>query len=485
MDDGNDFTRRLSDVSHDDLAEVGGKNASLGEMIGRLAEAGIRVPGGFATTATAYWHVIEEAGLRDGITQELAKLDDGSSRLAEVGSAIRELIGRAKIPDDLAEAIRNSYQALADSVGERDPAVAVRSSDTAEDLPEASFAGQLETYLNIRGEQALLDACLRCYASLFTDRAITYRQNHGFDHMKVALSVGVQQMVRSDTGGAGVMFSIDTETGFPDVALINANWGLGETVVQGSVDPDEYMVFKPLLDHDGVRPIIERAIGRKERKMVYDEPGGENPTKTVETTAEERRKPVLEDDDILKLARWAVAIEDHYGRAMDIEWAKDGETGELFIVQARPETVQSTREAGALKTYSLSSQGKRLVRGQSIGDAIAAGKVCKLESAAEIGRFEDDAILVTGRTDPDWVPIMKRASAIVTDHGGRTSHAAIVSRELGLPAVIGTGDATSVLEDGQEVTVSCAEGDEGFIYEGTADFEAHDLALENIRIRGQ
>jgi pyruvate,water dikinase len=297
--------------------------------------------------------------------------------------------------------------------------------------------------------------------------------------MQVALSVGVQRMVRSDIGGAGVMFSIDTETGFPDAVLINANWGLGETVVQGSVDPDEYMVFKPLLHDQQLRPIIEKSIGGKEKKIVYG-PDSDEPTRTVDTDAQERGRAVLDDDDILQLARWAVAIEDHYGRPMDIEWARDGETGELFIVQARPETVQSAREAGALKRYRLKDRGEERVRGLSIGDAIAAGKVCRLSSAAEIERFEDDGVLVTGMTDPDWVPIMKRASAIVTDHGGRTSHAAIVSRELGLPAVVGTGNATGVLEDGEEVTVSCAEGDQGFVYAGRAEFEVEDIDLEQI-----
>jgi pyruvate,water dikinase len=469
----------LSNVGNDDVGRVGGKNASLGEMIQHLREAGIRVPGGFATTADAYWTFLEREGLRERIGESLGELDADDAALAEVGEAIREMIRDTDLPEDLAQAIRSAYRRLAEESDGDDPSVAVRSSATAEDLPEASFAGQQESFLNVRGEQALLDACRRCYASLFTDRAIAYRRNHGFDHMKVALSVGVQRMVRAESGGAGVMFSIDTETGFPDAVLISANWGFGETVVQGSVDPDEYRVFKPLLDDRGFRPILEKRIGGKERKLVLGADSSQ-PTLDQDTTPEERRSPVLEDDAILELARWAVAIEHHYDRPMDIEWARDGKTGELFIVQARPETVQSAREAAALKTYTLKDKGERLLSGLSIGDAIAAGEVCRLESAADIEQFVDDAVLVTGMTDPDWVPIMKRASAIVTDHGGRTSHAAIVSRELGLPAIVGTADATTRLADGQEVTVSCAEGDKGFVYAGIADFESHDLDLDDI-----
>jgi len=473
------LTIELARVSNTDVPRVGGKNASLGEMIQHLEEAGIRVPGGFATTADAYWRFLDHNDLRGRIGELLQELDEESTPLKEAGGAIRRLIGEAAFPDDLAKAIRSAYRVLGEESDEAEPPVAVRSSATAEDLPSASFAGQQETYLNIRGAEALLDACRRCFASLFTDRAIIYRRNHGFEHMEVALSVGVQRMVRADTGGAGVMFSIDTETGFPGAVLINANWGLGETVVQGIVEPDEYVLFKPLLDDDRYAPIIGRSIGRKEMKLVYGEDAGE-PTRLVETGDAERRAPVLDDDAILVLGRWAVAIEKHYGRPMDMEWARDGGTGELFILQARPETVQSTREAAALKTYTLKSRAERLISGLSIGDAIAAGKVCRLESTDDIDRFEDDAVLVTTMTDPDWVPIMKRASAIVTDHGGRTSHAAIVSRELGLPAVVGTGDATAVLEDGRAVTVSCAEGDEGFVYDGIAEFEVRDIDLDEI-----
>ena len=377
-------------------------------------------------------------------------------------------------PPDLEEAIRSSYRAM----GEKGPAkVAVRSSATAEDLPEASFAGQLETFLNVEGESALLDACRNCYASLFTDRAISYRENHGFDHLDIALSVGVQRMVRSDLASSGVMFSIDTETGFPRSVLITGAWGLGETVVQGIVDPDEFQVFKPLLDRPEFKPIIEKKVGAKSQKMVY---GNKAATELVETAPEERRRLVIDDDEVLTLARWATIIERHYGLPMDMEWAKDGETNELFIVQARPETVQSRREAGQLRSYSLKKKGKVLVSGVAIGDAIATGPVIRLDSPDEIERFETGAILVTGMTDPDWVPIMKKAAAIVTDHGGRTSHAAIVSRELGLSAIVGTGDATKTLENGQAVTVSCAEGDEGRVYEGALEFEVTDIDLSEI-----
>ena len=396
------------------------------------------------------------------------------SNLHQVGEAIRRKIRAGGFPPDLEETIRSSYRAM----GEKGPAkVAVRSSATAEDLPEASFAGQLETFLNVEGENALLDACRNCYASLFTDRAISYRENHGFDHLDIALSVGVQRMVRSDLASSGVMFSIDTETGFPRSVLITGAWGLGETVVQGMVDPDEFQVFKPLLDRPEFKPIIEKKVGAKSQKMVY---GNKAATELVETAPEERRRLVIDDDEVLTLARWATIIERHYGLPMDMEWAKDGETNELFIVQARPETVQSRREAGQLRSYSLKKKGKVLVSGVAIGDAIATGPVIRLDSPDEIERFETGAILVTGMTDPDWVPIMKKAAAIVTDHGGRTSHAAIVSRELGLSAIVGTGDATKTLENGQAVTVSCAEGDEGRVYEGALEFEVTDIDLSEI-----
>ena len=459
------LVRGLSELRRADIAAVGGKNASLGEMIGRLAGAGIRVPGGFATTAAAYWRFLAFNRLTEGIAAKLGELAGDAHNLAPVGKAVREMILAAGFPPELSEAISRGYRELGR------PAVAVRSSATAEDLPEASFAGQLESFLNVRGEKALLDACKRCYASLFTDRAIVYRRNHGFEHMKVALSVGVQRMVRAEKAGAGVMFSIDTETGFPRTVLIDAAWGLGETVVQGMVEPDEYHVFKPLLANPALRPIVGKKLGGKAAKMT---------SRLVPTRRSERASFVLDDDEVLQLARWACAIEAHYGVPMDMEWAKDGVSGELFIVQARPETVHSRKAAGRLRTYRLHKPGRKLASGLAIGQSIAAGKVCRLRDAGEIERFEEGAVLVTRITDPDWVPIMKKAAALVTDHGGRTSHAAIVSRELGLTAIVGTGNATEVLADGMEVTVSCAEGDEGHVYEGRADFAVEDVDVGEI-----
>jgi pyruvate,water dikinase len=409
----------------------------------------------------------------------LEGLKAGSVSLAEAGGTIRRAFLLGEWPHDVAQAVVGAYRELSSRTGKPDVAVAVRSSATAEDLPDASFAGQQETYLNIRGEAALLNACRRCLASLFTDRAIAYRQAKGFDHLKVALSVGVQAMVRADLGGAGVMFTLDPETGFGKVVVIDAAWGLGENVVQGSVDPDEYQVFKPLLGDPSLSPIVEKRLGAKTQKLVYAA-GTDKPTRNVPTSKAEQAGFVLGDEEILTLGRWACVIEDHYARPMDIEWAKDGESGQLYIVQARPETVQSRRQTGEYKSYRIKSKGRRLLSGLSIGDAVVAGRVCLIDSARDIARFTDGAVLVTETTDPDWVPIMKRAAAIVTDRGGRTSHAAIVSRELGLPAIVGTGDATRLLHDEQDVTVSCAEGDRGFVYEGTAEYETHAVDLTGL-----
>jgi pyruvate,water dikinase len=468
----------LEHLRRTDVPLVGGKNASLGEMVCTLSTEGVRVPPGFATTADAYWRFVDENVLRSRVTSLLADYEARKLTLAEVGQAIRIAFLHGEWPSDIADEIRAAYRDLSQRAGTHELDVAVRSSATAEDLPEASFAGQQETFLNIRGETELLDACRRCYASLFTDRAIVYRKAKNFDHMKVALSIGVQQMVRSDLGSSGVMFSIDTETGFDRVVLINAAWGLGENVVQGAVDPDEYQVFKPLLASPKLSPIVEKKLGQKAIKMIYAV--GEKPTRNVSTSKAERESFVLEDPEVLLLANWAVAIERHYGCPMDMEWAKDGRTGEMFIVQARPETVQSQRQVGVFKSYEIKSKGKQLTVGLSIGDAVVAGPVCLIESPHDIDRFVDGAILVTEMTDPDWVPIMKRAAAIITDHGGRTSHAAIVSRELGLPAIVGTGNATHVLHDHQQVTVSCAEGDEGFVYEGTAEYEMKTLDVSDL-----
>ncbi|MEQ8997425.1 MAG: phosphoenolpyruvate synthase [Coleofasciculus sp. B1-GNL1-01] len=475
----NQYIRWFENLTSDDVSRVGGKNASLGEMIRSLKDEGVRVPDGFATTAEAYRKFLDSNQLNEKIKSHLSELDSDKTPLEKVGKSIRKLFHYAEFPEDIAREIREAYDQLSQRYDTQDVDIAARSSATAEDLPEASFAGQQETFLNVTGYEELLEACRKCYASLFTDRAISYRQAQGFDHLKVALSVGVQKMVRSDKASAGVMFSLDTETGFPDVVVINAAWGLGENVVQGSVTPDEYRVFKPLLEDANLQPIIEKKQGAKEKKMIYAK-GGSETTQNIDTSSQERNSFVLSDEEILQLGQWASAIESHYQKPMDMEWAKDGDTGDLFIVQARPETVQSQKEAGSLKTYSLKEKGKEIISGLSIGDAIAAGKVCRIKSAEEIDKFKENSILVTGMTDPDWVPIMKKAAGIVTDHGGRTCHAAIVSRELGIAAIVGTGDATSTLEDGQEITISCAEGDRGLIYQGILEYEESELNLEEI-----
>lgn len=471
--------RWFEDLGNNDVSSVGGKNASLGEMIANLREGGVRVPGGFATTADAYRVYLEHNALKDRIRILTEALAREEKSLKQVGKEIREAFLQGRFPDNIEQGIRDAYRELAARHGKKDLPVAVRSSATAEDLPEASFAGQQETYLNIRGADELIDACRKCYASLFTDRALNYRAHRGFDHLDVALSVGVQKMVSSDKACAGVMFSLDTDTGFPDVVVINATWGLGETVVQGTVDPDEYRVFKQALENTKRVPILARKCGSKKEKMIYAA-RGPKPTKTVNTSKAEREAMVLDDDDVLTLARWAVTIEKHYGTPMDMEWAKDSDSGELYCVQARPETVHSQKQSGAFKSYRLEETGEVLARGVAIGESIAAGRVRILKSPQEIDRFEDGDVLVTERTDPDWGPIMKRATAIITDHGGRTSHAAIVSRELGVPAIVGTGSGTAVLKDGQEVTVSCAEGSEGRIYAGILEFEERDIDIENL-----
>ncbi len=470
----------LESVTNQDVERVGGKNASLGELIGKLTQAGIQVPGGFAITADAYRAFIEANQLTPQIQAQLTAWEQGKQPLEVTGQAIRRLIKRAPFPSDLTRDIKQAYKALSQRYGSDEIDVAVRSSATAEDLPDASFAGQQETFLNISGEIELLEACRKCFASLFTNRAISYRQEKDFDHLSVALSVGVQKMVRSDKACAGVMFSIDTETGFPDAVLLTGAWGLGETVVQGSVTPDQFTIFKPLLKNEALRPIIEKKKGTKAKKMIYATDGIKTTVKTVNTSGKERDAFVLNDEEILKLARWAVLIEDHYGCPMDMEWAKDGDTGELFIVQARPETVQSQKSGGLLKVYKLKESGPILSTGLSIGGAIASGKVCRVLSAKDIDQVEDGSILVTEMTDPDWVPVMKKVAGIVTDYGGRTCHAAIVSRELGIPAVIGTGDGSRVLQGGQEVTLSCAEGDQGYLYEGLLDFDVADVDLNDI-----
>jgi len=475
----------FEELGIDDVSSVGGKNASLGEMYRELAAKGVSVPNGFAVTADAYRMFLREAKL-DGVIRTI--LDDLDTRqldnLRQRGRQVRQAILGATLPLELAEAITEAYDRLSD--GHADPVdVAVRSSATAEDLPDASFAGQQETYLNVQGHLSLLEHCKRCFASLFTDRAISYRVDKGFDHFKIALSIGVQRMVRSDLATSGVMFSIDTETGFRDAVLINAAYGLGENVVQGSVNPDEYYVFKPTLKQ-GYRPILQKLLGTKELKMVYDIGGGKM-IKNVPVPPGERAAFAVTDDDILTLARWACIIEDHYSAKrgapspMDMEWAKDGLTGELFIVQARPETVQSLKKGQVLETYRLKERGPVLVEGRSIGEKIAQGPVRVIKTVEQIQHFQAGEVLVTDKTDPDWEPIMKKAQAIVTNRGGRTCHAAIVSRELGLPAIVGTEHATDLLHDGQPVTVSCAEGERGVVYEGRIPFHVEKVDVKDLR----
>src|SRR6056297_906795 len=468
----------FDNLKREDVALVGGKNSSLGEMVQTLGAKGIRVPPGFATTSDAFRRFIIDNDLTSVLDARLGELTDGKKTLAETGRAIREAIAHGDWPADTEADIRQAYRELSERAGIENLSVAVRSSATAEDLPDASFAGQQETYLNVEGEDELLAACRNCYASLFTDRAISYRTAKGFDHLEVALSVGVQQMVRSDTGGSGVMFSIDTESGFDKVVLINAAWGLGENVVQGAVTPDEFQVYKPFLDNEKLRPIVAKTLGAKEKKMIYSTREGET-IRNVPTSKAERGQYVLDDDEIIELARMAKTIEEHYGLPMDMEWARDGGTRELFIVQARPETVQSRMDAGNLKSYSIGDHGETLVTGISVGSAITTGRVCLIENVKDIDKFVEGSVLVTGTTDPDWVPIMKKASAIVTDHGGRTSHAAIVSRELGVPAIVGTGTATHDLHDGQDLTVDCTDS-RGIIYEGIGEITTEDVSLDDI-----
>ena len=469
-----------------DIPLVGGKNASLGEMIRQLQPKGVNVPNGFATTAYAFRHFIEKAGLEVKLRDLFADLDvEDMTNLRDRGRMARALVLSTPFPDDLQMAIAMSYKKLCSLYGaEEDSDVAVRSSATAEDLPDASFAGQQETYLNVYGVNEVVDACHRCFASLFTDRAISYRTINGFDHFDVALSVGVQKMVRSDLAASGVMFSIDTETGFKNAALITAAYGLGENVVQGAVNPDEYFVFKPTLKQ-GFRPILEKRLGTKEIKMVYDIGGGKL-TKNISVPISERVKFAITDDEILKLAEWTCIIEDHYSEVrgklspMDIEWAKDGKTGELFIVQARPETVQSQKSGNILKNFKLNGSSNVLITGRAVGEMIGQGKANVILEVHNIEDFQAGQVLVTNKTDPDWEPIMKKASAIVTNQGGRTCHAAIIAREMGIPAIVGCGNATGVIKTGQEVTISCAEGEEGKVYEGLVPFEVIETSLDNL-----
>ncbi|HIK53718.1 MAG TPA: phosphoenolpyruvate synthase [Synechococcales cyanobacterium M55_K2018_004] len=476
---------KFEEVGISDIPLVGGKNASLGEMIQQLAAKGVAVPTGFATTSTAFRYFVKQAGIETRLRELFSTLDvEDVNNLRQVGKTARAIVLETPFPEDLQEAIAREYKTLCDRYGQPDVDVAVRSSATAEDLPDASFAGQQETYLNVHGIKQVLEACHKCFASIFTDRAISYRTIKGFDHFEVALSVGVQKMVRSDLASSGVMFSIDTETGFKNAALITAAYGLGENVVQGAVNPDEYFVFKPTLKQ-GFRPILEKRLGSKEIKMVYDI-GGSKQTKNVPVPRSEREQFALTDDEILKLGEWACIIEDHYSAVrgqytpMDIEWAKDGITNELFIVQARPETVQSQKDANVLKNYKLNGTGNVLITGRAVGEMIGQGKARVILDVHKIDEFQEGEVLVTNKTDPDWEPIMKKASAIVTNQGGRTCHAAIIAREMGIPAIVGCGDATSVLQTGQDITISCAEGEEGKVYDGLVPFEIVETKLDNL-----
>ncbi|WP_114783213.1 phosphoenolpyruvate synthase [Botryobacter ruber] len=475
-----DFIIPFKEITMDHVPVVGGKNASLGEMFRELSASNIRIPDGFATTATAYQEFIQSNQLYDKIEKLLEALDTKEfTNLNETGEKIRQLILNARFPDNIANAIKQAYQDLA-SQYEGPIQVAVRSSATAEDLPNASFAGQHESYLNISGEEQVLHACLRCYASLFTNRAIKYRHDHGFNHMKVYLSVGVQKMVRADVGSAGVCFTLDPESGFDQVVFITGSWGLGENVVQGTVNPDEFYVFKPTL-RQGRKAIIGKKMGTKEKTMVYAEDNPDQPVRNTDTPAEKRNLYVLKDTEVSLLAEWAVKIEEHYGRPMDIEWAKDGETDKIFIVQARPETVHSQKQKQLkYKTYALKEEGKKLTSGKGIGQRIISGTARILNSPQESDQLQPGEILVTDITNPDWDPILKKVSAIVTNKGGRTSHAAIVARELGALAVVGTGNATQVIEDGQTLTISCADGQNGLVYAGKLEWEEKELDFEHL-----
>jgi pyruvate,water dikinase len=459
-----------------DIAVVGGKNASIGEMLQGLTRVGVRVPGGFATTAEAYREFLAQGGLHERIAAALRALDvDDVEKLARTGAEIRGWIMATPFPQGLESEVREAWTRMDAGAG---IAVAVRSSATAEDLPEASFAGQQETFLNVRGAPAVISAMHSVFASLFNDRAIAYRVHQKFDHSQVALSAGVQTMVRSDLGSSGVMFTLDTDSGFRDVVFITSSYGLGETIVQGAVNPDEFYVYKPAL-RGGKLPIVRRNLGGKAIKMIYAEPGAKERVATVDVATADRQRFSIDDRDVIALARQALDIEQHYGRPMDIEWGKDGATGEIYILQARPETVQS-RAGRSILRYTLKGRSRVLATGRSIGQRIGAGPTRVIRDVREMARVQQGDVLIADMTDPDWEPVMKRAAAIVTNRGGRTCHAAIIARELGIPAVVGCGNATEVLRDATAVTVSCAEGDAGFVYEGMLDFERKQIALDAL-----
>jgi pyruvate,water dikinase len=472
----NAFVIPFEQLGMRDVETVGGKNASLGEMISSLTRLGVQVPGGFATTAQAYREFLLQGGLEARIRTELASLDvDDVTKLAATGARIRQWVIATPLPPAFEQAVRAQLRLMS---GGAEIAVAVRSSATAEDLPEASFAGQQETFLNVRGEAGVLRALHEVFASLFNDRAISYRVHQGFDHDAVALSAGVQHMVRSDLGASGVMFTLDTDSGFRDVVFITASWGLGETVVQGAVNPDEFYLYKPAL-RSGKYPVLRRNLGGKAVKMVYAPEGSAARVQTVPVPPAERQRFCLSDADLILLARQALIIEEHYGRPMDIEWARDGASGSIYILQARPETVQS-RAGRTIQRYALKGTSRVLTTGRSIGQRIGAGTARVIRNAAEMARVQSGDVLVADMTDPDWEPVMKRAAAVITNRGGRTCHAAIIARELGIPAVVGCGDATQKISEGQEVTVSCAEGDTGHVYEGLLEFERKQIELDSL-----
>ena len=484
MDKAKEFILWFDQLGIEDVPLTGGKNASLGEMYRLLTPKGVQVPNGFAVTATAYNYLVDKTGIKDKIKIILKDLNTSDMRnLATRGEKVRSVFLNTEFPQDLKEKIIDGYVNLCKQYGENTD-VAVRSSATAEDLPDASFAGQQETFLNIRGPEQLLDACRKCFASLFTNRAISYRVDKGFDHFQIALSIGVQKMVRSDISSSGVMFSIDTESGFKDVVFITSAYGLGENVVQGAVNPDEFYVFKPTLK-TGFKPLIHKEVGEKAIKMIYTH-NGIKQTKNIPVPEEERRKFAITDDEVLTLAKWACIIEDHYSqkanyfKPMDMEWAKDGVTNQLFIVQARPETVQSRKDKTTLEEYKLKGKGKILITGKSVGEKIGAGEANVIKEVHNIADFKKGQVLITDMTDPDWEPIMKIAAAIVTNRGGRTCHAAIISRELGIPCVVGTGSGTEAIKPGQKVTVDCSQGDEGYVYEGAIPFEIQKTDLKSL-----
>lgn len=474
-----DYIIWFENLGMSDVERVGGKNASLGEMISNLANAGVSVPGGFATTAHAYREFLAKDGLRDRIDEALDALDiNDVNELARVGADVRQWVLEQPFPSELEKHLEQAYIKL--QAGNRNLAVAVRSSATAEDLPDASFAGQQETFLNVVGFEQVKKSVKEVFASLFNDRAISYRVHHGFDHKLVALSAGIQKMVRSETAASGVMFTLDTESGFRDVVFVTASYGLGETVVQGAVNPDEFYVHKPTMEA-GRPAVLRRNLGSKAIKMVYStDKDSDHFVDTVKVEQDDRNRFCINDEEVTELAKQAMIIEKHYDRPMDIEWAKDGDDGRIYIVQARPETVKSRASANVMERYLLKEQGKVIVEGRSIGHKIGSGAVRVVDSIKDMDKVQAGDVLVTDMTDPDWEPVMKRAAAIVTDRGGRTCHAAIIARELGIPAVVGCGDATEVLKDGQEVTVSCAEGDTGLIYEGSLDFELRENTVESM-----